>query len=461
MTNQKNSSHYDYVFFGESFASLISAELLTQFGARVLIIRNENTLHPQSFIFGFEKNGVFNNLFRKIDTIKNLIASTPFVKPQYEISTHEMRVSLREDLTSIGFGSPAFEVGDYFSSQIWHTLTEMEKDPKWKEKIFEVFSHLLIRSQKGWRKFIPRKNLVEKFWQKSLHQSLIPFLKDTTLIKQYKKKYYSQRRSDFLKSVAYLMGAHRYRLKVGRYPLVQSLVEMTSLRSSQMMNMPKHTVDNPQISQRDEMPIKVAYKNHQWEVEFIDSKVTAQYFVLADLPTDRFMQLFDNYTAKKINDLFRSRNDYWMVSQFKVRKEDLQILNNTEVLHLGEYDIPVRISVFSEDEKYIVIHAQCQIDSKDVIRDSLSQVQDRYLIRLKKEICKVFPHLTNESLLEGACFIEDVKSFKEKPGVYTRTVPLYHAHSMTYPSYGEFGPYLAALEIARIYAQKNKKEFSL
>jgi len=483
----ENQGRYDCAVFGESLAGMVTALLLTRQGERVILIPEPKARVRDSRLqFGLEEQGILYRLLLRWGLTESQLESIGTEDARVEIVSDSMAVSLRDDLKLQGLGSPRYEIGDATAGALWDALHEIEKDGSWRKHFQDEFLKGLMREKEGWRRyaFVPRS--AARVWSRSLRKALSQKLKSSKIsqLSQVNDPGQSARRNELFSGAAFLMGPGRFRISSGRFPLLQTLLEIYALRRT-----PFAFKNGEPLREKLRQVLKsqgvrfiqdgenVHFKRDssgEWEGFFGNPKDGAivhfrfNHFMFAHSLNARSLALFEDDARKKLERELRDDPCVYMRWRAHADSRALPFPAGTELVGIFDRDAPIRVSIYGKEdgtdlktgESLIEVTAWLPIHSGRG-KDEIAALRAKLQPRIEREIFRVFPGLTADCLSKIEFECERLRDFSPGSGVRSRDRTIWHVNHTSFPSLGEFGPVVAGIELARQFARRDRRELKL
>lgn len=483
----ENQGRYDCAIFGESLAGMVAALLLSRQGERVVLIPEpKSRVRDSRLQFGMEENGILYGLLLRWGLSDEQLKAPSTSNPKVEIVSDQMTVSLRQDLAQKSLGSPRYEVPDATANALWDALIEIEKDGAWLKQFEAEFLKGLIREKEGWKRYVFIPKSAARVWAKSLRKALGQRLKSSKFaqLSRVAESHEGGRRHELFKGASFLMGPGRFRISSGRFPLIQTLLEIYALRRT-----PFAFKNGEQLKEKLKKVLKhqgvefikdgenVNFKRDssgEWEGFFGSSKEGSLMhfrfanFVFAHSLNARTLSLFEDQARKGLE---RELNDDPCVHvrwRAIVPSETLPHASGAELVAIFDDDAPIRISIYGRDDGMELKDGESLIEAtawlpllSDKRQDELESLRSKLKPRMEREILKAFPglDLSQMSSIQFEC--ERLRDFLPGSGVRSKDRAIWHVNHTSFPSLGEFGPVVAGIELARQFARKQGRELRL
>lgn len=483
----ENQGRYDCAVFGESLAGMVTALLLTRQGERVILIPEPKVRVRDSRLqFGLEEQGILYRLLLRWGFTESQLEAIGSQDARVEIVSDAMAVSLRDPLDTQGLGSPRYEVSDPAAMAVWDALHEIEKDGSWRKHFQDEFIRGLVREKEGWRRyaFIPRS--AARVWSRSLRKALSQKLKASKLsqLRQVNDPNQSPRRNELFSGAAFLMGPGRFRIASGRFPLLQTLLEIYALRQTpfavkngELFREKLRQVLKHQGVRFIEDGENVHFKRDssgEWEGFFGSSKDGSlvhfrfNHFVFAHSLNARSLALFEDDARKRLERELRDDPCVYMRWRAHADSSSLPFPSGTELVGIFDRDAPIRVSIYGKEDGADVKAGQSLLEVTAWLpihfgrgKDEITALKTKLQPRIEREILRLFPGLTMEALSKIEFECERLRDFSPGSGVRSRDRTIWHVNHTSFPSLGEFGPVVAGIELARQFARKDRRELRL
>lgn len=464
----ESQGKYDYAILGEGLAAWVAALLLSRQGDRVLIIpeRNERREFVGRILFGLEQNGILLQMLERWGLSKAILKGRN--RARMECLTPETSLWLQGPLSERGLGTPGFELEGAAYEKLLKVVENMEERSEWKTAfVSEFISRVKLTTDKRvhWMPFLPD---TAASWKRSVRRVVSPQAKGIRLPRE--KSSVGEGAGRLLRGLGHFLSREESWVQRAPHP-IQIASDLFALRNA-------YFSDEIFDALKDEFRRILRASG----VEFLNDTITPHFkrdssgtwegFYESDrkdksINLFRFDQLilarqldpeaigrFEESARKNIElDLDLKQYDRYEL-EIRFRKNPFPFREPAELVSRSPSGGWVRLSVYQDLKTIVRVGAWIPVDGVKTKGDP-KIVAERRLLR---EIRESLPGLEiNSDQADVATEIHRERRFKRGIGVRGKAGRVWHAHHRSYPQMGEYGPILAAIEIARRRARKKNR----
>jgi hypothetical protein len=459
---------YDFAILGEGLSAWVAALLLARQGDRVLIIpeKRERREFVGRILFGLEQNGILLRMLERWGLSKAVLKGRS--RARMECLTPETSLWIQGPLTEKGLGTPGFEIEGQAYDKLLRVVAKMEEQSDWKTAFeSEFISRVKFTTDKRlhWVPFLPS---TASSWKRIVKKVVRPQAKGIRLPRESSSV--GEGAGRLLRGLGHFLS--REESWVSRAPSpIQIASDLFALRNAYFTDEIFDTLKDE--FRRILRASGVEFLSDEVEPHFKrDSSGSWEGFYEGDrgekgMNLFQFDQLivtrtlesetlarFEEDARKNIElDLDKKELDRYEL-EVRFRRNPFPFREAAELVSRSPTGGWVRLSVYQDPKTVVRVGAWIPVDAVQTKGDS-KIVAERRLLR---EIKESLPGLDIDSEhTEVATEIHRERRFKSSIGVRGKASHFWHAHHQSYPKMGEYGPILAAIEIARRRARKKKR----
>ncbi|MBC7387275.1 MAG: hypothetical protein H7301_14070 [Cryobacterium sp.] len=461
----ESQGKYDFAIFGENLAGWVAALLLSRQGDRVLMIpeKREGREFVGRVLFGLEPEGILIRMLEGWGLSPSALQSHS--RARMECLTPETSLWIQGSLAEKSLGTPGFEFGGKGYEKLLKVVETMELNASWKEEFAREFLGRVRKTTKPrWRNlpFLPDSS---RSWKKIVRRVVNPQAKGLGLPIDASSGDGTGR---LIRGLGHLLYREESWIRRKPHP-IQVASDFFALRNAYFSDeiFPSLKAEFRKILKasgvefldEDVYPHFKRDTSGQWEGFFEGDKNQLSHFEFGQMIFTRqlepsTMSRFEDESKKNVEmDLQESEiNRYEMEVRF--RSNPFPFEESAELVSRSPSGGWVRLSVYRDPATSVRVGAWVPIDGVQSKGDA-KIVAERRLLR---EIRESLPGLAIDSEhTEVSTEIHRERRFKAGIGVRGQSKRVWHAHHQSYPEMGEYGPVIAAIEIARRRARKKKR----
>ncbi len=461
----ESSGKYDYAIFGEGISAWIAALLLSRQGDRVIVIP-ESREGPEfigRILFGLEPNGILLRMLERWGLPKESLRG--HAKARMECLTPETSLWLQGALIEKGLGTPGFELAGPAYEKLLQVVESMESKTDWKEAFeSEFLARVQMTTDKRlrWIPFLPD---TARSWKHIVRKVVHARSRGISLPKEAST---GEGTGRLLRGIGHLLSRDEARIRRSPNP-IQIASDLFALRNAYFSDeilgslreefrrilraagvdfLPEHAV--PHFKRDSSGSWEGFYDSERKEL----SLFRFDHLILTRQLEPDMLARFEDSARKNIeNDLDPQEYDRFEL-EVRFKQNPFPFAEPAELVSRSPSGGWVRLSVYQEPKASVRVGAWVPVDGVKTKGDS-KIVAERRLLR---EIRESLPGLSIDSEhSEITTEIHRERRFKSGIGVRGHAARVLHAHHQSYPQMGEYGPILAAIEIARRRARKKKR----
>ena len=464
----ESQGKYDYAILGEGLASWVAALLLSRQGDRVLIIpeRNERREFVGRILFGLEQNGILLRMLERWGLSNAILKGRD--RARMECLTPETSLWIQGPLTERGLGTPGFELQGPVYEKLLKAVVAMEEKTTWKADFESEFISRVKRTTEKRLHWIPFLPDTAAQWKKTVRKIVSPQTKGIRLPRE--QSAVGEGAGRLIRGMGHFLSREESWVRREPHP-VQIVSDLFALRNAFFSDEIFDTLRDEfrrvlrasgvEFLQDNVMPHFKRDSAGTWEGFYEGTK--------KDKPINlfRFDQLIfsrqlDPETLTRFEESSRKELERDLDPQEVDRYElEVRFAQNpfpfrepAELVSRSPSGGWVRLSVYQDPKTCVRVGAWVPVDAMKTKSDP-KIVAERRLLR---EIRESLPGLeVGSGKSEMATEIHRERRFKPDIGVRGKAARVWHAHHRSYPKMGEYGPVLAAIEIARRRARKKKR----
>jgi hypothetical protein len=468
----ESQGKYDFAILGEGLAAWIAALLLARQGERVLIIpeRKARREFVGRILFGLEQNGILLRMLERWGLSKSVLKGRSLAR--MECLTPETSLWIQGPLTGKALGTPGFELEGAAYEKLLKVVETMEEKNDWKTAFESEFISRVKRTTDRRVYWIPFLPDTAASWKTIVRKVVAPQAKGIRLPRE--KSAVGEGAGRLLRGLGHFLSREESWVRRAPQP-IQIASDLFALR-------------NAYFSDEISEALKTEFRRvlRASGVEFISDGVTPhfkrdssgtwegfyeggakdhsmnifrfdQLILSRELDPDTLGR-FEEGARKNLElDLDEKEYDRFEL-EVRFRKNPFPFKEPAELVSRSPSGGWVRLSVYQDPQPSVRVGAWVPVDGVKTKGDP-KIVAERRLLR---EIRESLPGLEIDSEhAEVTTEIHRERRFKRGIGVRGRASRVWHAHPRSYPWMGEYGPILAAIEIARRRARKKKRVLSI
>ena len=463
-----SQGHYDYAILGEGLASWVSALLLSRQGDRVVIIpdRPEKREFLGRILFGLERDGILLQMLEHWGISKTLLAGKK--KARMECLTPDVTLWVQGSLAEKGLGNPAFELQGPGYDRLLRVVEAMEGNPQWKATFQSEFVARVRRTTGSRLQWIPFLPDTAAIWRAIVRKVVSAQLKGVRLPRESTLK--KDGATGLLRGLGSLLSRDGSWQERSSQP-IQVASDLYALRNAYFSD---EIFDDLKLEFRKilrasgvdflEDEARPHFKRDSsgtWE-GFYDANQKEQsmrlfrfenFILTRPLEPESFAR-FEAGSRKLIELDFDPKEIDRYQTEIRFRENPFPFREAAELVSRSPSGGWLRLSVYQDPAPCLRVGAWIPADDVST-RGDVKIVTERRLLR---EIRESLPSLQLEAdQVEISTQVHRERKFRKSLGVKGKSPRVWHAHHESYPRMGEYGPLLAAIEIARRRARKKKR----
>lgn len=460
----ESQGKYDFAIYGEGLTAWIAALLLAKQGERVLIMPENRDRRGASgrILFGLEPGGILLRILERWG-----ISSTVLSRHSHgrmECLTPDSSLWLQGSLTEKVLGAPGFELGGRKYEQLLGAVKSMEDADEWKREFAQEWVERIRRTTDRRLSRVPFLPNTARSWKRVVRKILNPKVRGIKMPLQS---------SGSDSTVGLLQGLDRLldrdEAKTHRAPSgLQVIADLFALRNA-------YFADEIFLSLKEEFRRVLAatgveflpdtiypeFKRDStgsWEGFYESGKKGLALFRFDHLVFTRQLEpdslkRFEG-DSKKVFDPDFQRDEFDRYElEIRFKENPFPFFEPAELVSRSPSGGWVRFSVYQTPESSVRVRALIPVKSGSPVGTDRPMVERRLL----REIRESLPGLAIDS--EHSVVSTEVhreRRFRPALGVKGATSRIWHAHEQSFPQMGEYGPIIAAIEIARLRARKKR-----
>ncbi len=472
----ESQGKYDYAILGEGLASWVAALLLSRQGDRVLIMpeRKERREFVGRILFGLEQNGILLRMLERWGLSKAVLIG--HVRARMECLTPETSLWIQGPLTERGLGTPGFELQGPAYEKLLKVVESMEEGTEWKAAFESEFIARVKRTTDTRVHWIPFLPDTAASWKKIVRKVVSPLARGIRLPRE--KSSVGEGGGRLLRGLGHFLSREESWVHRAPQP-IQIATDLFALRNAYFSDEIFDTLKEEfrrvlrasgvEFLSDETKPHFKRDSSGTWEGFYEGDKKGKGQAAAVGGPMNlfRFDQLilshqldpetlsrFEAVSRKSIElDLDTKEYDRYEL-EVRFRQNPFPFREPAELVSRSPSGGWVRLSVYQNPKTSVRVGAWIPADAVKTKGDP-KIVAERRLLR---EIRESLPGLEIDSdKTEITTEIHRERRFKRGIGVRGKAGRVWHAHHRSYPQMGEYGPILAAIEIARRRARKKKR----
>lgn len=465
----ESQGQYDYAILGEGMAAWVAALLLSRQGDRVLIIPEKavDREFAGRILFGLEPGGILLRMLERWGLSKAVLKGQ--IRARMECLTPETSLWIQGPMKERGLGLPSYELDGAAYEKLLEVVSSLEQDAAWKSDFEKDFTARVKRTtEKNWH-HLPLLADTAHNWKRIIRKVIGP--RAHALRLPHETSAVGEGGGRLLRGLGHLLYREESWVKRAPKPL-QIAADLFALRnayfSDEIFGLLRDEFRKILIASGvDFLPDGVSphFKRDStgvWEALYDSGKkgemslVRSDHLIFTRHLGSESLTRFESAARKEIEENLESESYDRYELEVRFRKNPFPFNEPAELVSRSPSGGWVRLSVYQRPETTVRVGAW--VPSAKMKGDSRI-VTERRLLR---EIRESLPGLAIDS--ENTDVVTEVYSerrFKAGIGVRGSDARIWHAHHQSYPKMGEYGPIIAAIEIARLRARKKKRVLPL
>jgi hypothetical protein len=464
----ESQGKYDYAILGEGLATWVAALLLSRQGDRVLIIpeRQEKREFVGRILFGLETDGILLRMLERWGLSKAVLKGRS--RARMECLTPETSLWIQGSLVERGLGTPGFELEGPAYEKLLKVVETMEEQTEWKSAFeAEFISRVKFTTDKRmhWVPFLPDTAAT---WKRIVRKVVSPQAKGIRLPRE--KSSVGEGAGRLLRGLGHLLSREESWVQRAPKP-IQIASDLFALRNAYFSDEIFDTLRDEfrrilrasgvEFLSDDARPHFKRDSSGTWEgISESDPKdrkaglFRFENLILSRQLDPETLSRFEESSRKNLElDLDIQEYDRYEL-EVRFQQNPFPFREPAELVSRSPSGGWVRLSVYQDPKPSVRVGAWVPVGSITTKNDA-KIVAERRLLR---EIRESLPGLRIDSdHTEISTEIHRERRFKRRIGVKGKASHVWHAHHRSYPQMGEYGPILAAIEIARRRARKKKR----
>lgn len=464
----ESQGKFDFAILGEGLASWVAALLLSRQGDRVVIIpdRRERREFVGRILFGLESDGILLRMLERWGISKSVLKGRD--RARMECLTPETSLWIQGSLTERGLGTPGFELEGAAYERLLKVVETMERKTDWKATFESEFISRVKRTtdkRVHWVPFLPD---TATSWRRIVRKVLSPQARGIRLPRE--KSAIGEGAGRLLRGLGHFLSREESWVRAAPHP-IQIASDLFALRNAYFSDEIFETLRDEfrrvlRASGVEFLPdnVRPHFKRDStgtweglYESERKGGKMNLFRFdqlILSHQLEPETLARFEEGARKNVEaDLDEKEYDRYEL-EVRFRKNPFPFQEPAELVSRSPSGGWLRLSVYQEPKPSVRVGAWIPVGGVKSKGDP-KIVAERRLLR---EIRESLPGLQIDSEhAEVSTEIHRERRFRPGIGVRGKGVRIWHAHHRSYPRMGEYGPILAAIEIARRRARKKKR----
>ena len=471
----ESQGKYDYAIIGEGLASWIAALLLSRQGDRILIIpeRQERREFVGRILFGLEHDGILLKMLERWGLSKAVLKGRS--RARMECLTPETSLWIQGPLTDRGLGTPGFELEGAAYEKLLKVVETMEQRTGWKTAFeSEFLNRVRLTTDKRFQ-WIPLLPDTKSSWKKMVSKVVSPQARGIRLPRE--KSSVGEGAGRLLRGLGHFLSREDSWRERAPHP-VQIATDLFALRNAYFSDEVFDTLRDefrrilrssgvefladsatPHFKRDSSGVWEGLYEGDRREKGASSGNASMNFFRFDNLILSRQLDpdtisRFEEGSRKSVElDLDPKEYDRYEL-EVRFRRNPFPFREPAELVSRSPSGGWVRLSVYQDPKTVVRVGAWVPVDGV-VTKGDPKIVAERRLLR---EIRESLPGLDIDSEhTEISTEIHRERRFRRNIGVRGKAARVWHAHHRSYPQMGEYGPILAAIEIARRRARKKKR----
>lgn len=460
----ESQAKYDFAIFGEGVTAWIAALLLAKQGERVLIMPEVRDRREFSgrILFGLEPGGVLLRMLERWGVSSSVLASHNHAR--MECLTPESSLWIQGSLTEKSLGSPGFEFGGTQYEPLLGVVKSLEDANEWKGEFQQEWVERIRRTTDPRLSRIPFLPNTARAWKGVVRKILKPRLRGVKIPSHASQ---SDSTGRLLRGLAHLL--YREEARSDRAPSgFQVATDLFALRNAYFSDEVFETLKGEfrrvliatgvAFLPDDVYPEFKRDSSGAWEGFYAGANKSVAHFQFDQLIFNRPLgpNTLDRFQAdakKALLPDFQAEEFDRYELEIRFKENPFPFSGPAELVSRSPSGGWVRLSVYQTPDASVRVGAWIPVDAVTSKGDAKMVVERRLL----REIRESLPGLeidSEHSVITTVAHRE--KRFRPGIGVQGSDPRIWHAHDQSYPQMGEYGPIIAAIEIARIRARKKR-----
>ncbi len=461
----ESQGKYDFAIFGEGMAAWVAALLLARQGERVLIMPEKRDRREFSgrILFGLESGGILLRMLERWGIPNSVLAKHSLAR--MECLTPDSSLWIQGSLTDQSLGSPGFELGGPLYESLLGVVRGLESASEWKGEFERDWVERIRRTTDTRLSRVPFLPDTARSWKKVLRRTLSGKVKGIKIPNQSSATDSTGR---LLRGLGHLLYREESWMS-GSPSALQVSADLFALRnayfSDEVFQSLKGEFRKILTSVGVDFLPDTTYPEFKrdsagsWEGFYEAEKKGLSLFRFDHLILSRqlgpnSLERFEGDSKQVLSPDFQTKEYDRYELEVKFKENPFPFSEPAELVSRSPSGGWVRLSIYQTPETSVRVGAWIPVDAVASKGDAKVMAERRLL----REIRESLPGLAIDS--EHAVVTTEVhreKRFRPGIGVRGSGSRIWHAHDQSYPRMGEFGPIIAAIEIARIRARKKKK----
>lgn len=461
----ESQGKYDFAVFGEDLASWVAAFLLAKQGERVLIMpeKRERQEFTGRILFGLESGGILLRMFERWGVSSSVL--NRHSRARMECLTPDSSLWLQGSLTEKALGTPGFELGGSNYEKLLLAVKSMEDKGEWKREFEQEWIERIRRTTHLRLNRVPFLSDSARAWNSVVRKVLKPKTRGVEIPVQSSP---SDSTGRLIRGLGHLL--YREEAWSDKAPsALQVAADLFALRnayfSDEVFTSLQEEFRRVLIATGVEFLPDAVYPEFardstgHWEGFYENEKKVLSLFRFDQLIFARQLEAhslkrFEGESRKVIEPDFQTTEYDRYELEVRFNKNPFAFSEPAELVSRSPSGGWVRLSVYKTPETSVRVGAWIPVNAL-TSKGDVKVMAERRLLR---EIRESLPGLAIDS--EHAVVTTEVhreKKFRPGIGVKGAAQRIWHAHDQSYPQMGEYGPIIAAIEIARIRARKKRR----
>jgi hypothetical protein len=465
----ESQGRFDFAIFGENMAAWVAALLLARQGERVLILpeKREKPEFVGRILFGLEPGGLLLRMLERWGLPKKMLQACP--PAHMECLTPETSLWIQGPLDEEMLGSPGYEFRGAAYDKLREVVRSMEAAPEWRADFENEFLRRVgLGTRKNWR-WVPFLPDAPASWKRAVRKTVNPRGRGLRLPKEastgegtgrlirgmghllYRDEAWIRRAPNPIQVASDLFALRNAYFSDEIFPSIREEFRKI-LRGSGVEFLPDDVV--PHFKRDSSGMWEAFYESNHKQLSLLrfDNLIFARQLEPAALSR------FEADAQKLVEaDLQKTEFDRYEL-EVRFQKNPFPFQEPAELVSRSPSGGWVRLSVYQEPRSMVRVGAWIPVDGVQTKGDS-KIVAERRLLR---EIRESLPGLAIDSdHSEISTEIHRERRFRTGIGVKGNVSRVWHAHHQSYPQMAEYGPIVAAIEIARRRARRKGRELSI
>lgn len=461
----ETQGQFDFAIFGENLSGWVAALLLARQGDRVLMIpeKRESREFVGRMLFGLEPGGILLRMLESWGMPGTALQEHSYAR--MECLTPETSLWVQGPLAVKGLGTPAFEFSGEAYEKLLGVVEAMEVKSEWKESFAREFLHRVrLTTDKRLNRF-PFLPGTAGSWKRVVRKVMNPQAKGLRLPKEAST---GEGTGRLIRGLGHLLYREESWIRRSAHP-IQLASDLFALRNAyfadEIFPSLKQEFRKLLLAAGVEFLPEGIYPHFKrdstgrWEGFYENDRKELSLFRFDQLVFTRQLEpatlsRFEDEARKSIDvDLQKSEIDRYEM-EVRFRSNPFPFQESAELVSRSLSGGWVRLSVYRDPATTVRVGAWIPAGGVKSKGDSKIFAERRLL----REIRESLPGLSIDP--EHSEIVTEVhreRRFKSGIGVVGGAKRVWHAHHQSFPQMGEYGPIIAAIEIARRRARKMKR----